>query len=116
MNLKAEQCEPVSSKSVRVTDQELAGLINEIPDWRPVVSGNKPKLTREFKFDNFRQALDFTIKVGELAEEQDHHPEIVTSYGQTTVLWWTHAIGGLHHNDFICAAKTDAIAENMKKN
>jgi 4a-hydroxytetrahydrobiopterin dehydratase len=66
-------------------------------------------LEREFKFDDFRQALDFVNEVGELAEEQGHHPDIYLSYGKVKIQLWTHKINGLHENDFIMAAKIDAL-------
>jgi 4a-hydroxytetrahydrobiopterin dehydratase len=62
-----------------------------------------------FNFKNFLQALKFTNKIGAIAEEEGHHPRIITEYGRVTVDWWTHMIGGLHKNDFIMAAKTDEI-------
>jgi 4a-hydroxytetrahydrobiopterin dehydratase len=65
------------------------------------------RLERTFKFKNFTQALEFTNKVGAIAEEEDHHPRIVTEWGRVILQWWTHVIGGLHKNDFIMAAKTD---------
>ncbi len=64
---------------------------------------------REFTFDDFRQALDFVNEVGELAEEQGHHPDIYLSYGKVKIELWTHKIDGLHENDFILAAKIDAL-------
>jgi 4a-hydroxytetrahydrobiopterin dehydratase len=67
-------------------------------------------LERVFKFKNFAQALEFTNEVGAIAEEEDHHPLIVTEYGRVTVDWWTHVIGGLHKNDFVMAAKTDQLS------
>ena len=67
------------------------------------------KLQRHFPFRNFVQALAFSNRVGELAEQEGHHPAILTEYGKVTVTWWTHKIRGLHRNDFICAAKTDAL-------
>jgi 4a-hydroxytetrahydrobiopterin dehydratase len=72
-----------------------------------VVDGHH--LEREFRFDDFRQALDFVNEVGELAEEQGHHPDIYLSYGKAKVQLWTHKIKGLHENDFILAAKIDAL-------
>ena len=66
-------------------------------------------LEREFTFDDFRQALDFVNEVGELAEEQGHHPDIYLSYGKVKIQLWTHKINGLHENDFILAAKIDAL-------
>ncbi len=66
-------------------------------------------ITRVFKFKNFLEALDFTNKVGEIAESEGHHPEITTEWGKVTVQWWTHKIKGLHENDFGMAAKTDLL-------
>jgi 4a-hydroxytetrahydrobiopterin dehydratase len=68
-----------------------------------------PQLERIFKFKIFAQAVAFTLKVGELAETEKHHPAILTEWGNVTVTWWTYAIGGLHRNDFIMAAKTDEL-------
>jgi 4a-hydroxytetrahydrobiopterin dehydratase len=67
------------------------------------------RLERVFKFKNFAEALAFTNEIGRIAEAEDHHPLIITEYGQVTVNWWTHKIKGLHRNDFIVAAKTDKI-------
>ncbi|WP_287831462.1 4a-hydroxytetrahydrobiopterin dehydratase, partial [Idiomarina sp.] len=93
----------------KVSDDELASLMREIPEWTPVSDDGVMMLRREFKFKNFRQALEFTNKVGEIAEAEKHHPEIITEWGKATVTWWTHAINGLHKNDFVMAAKTDEI-------
>ena len=68
-----------------------------------------PRLKRVFNFENFTQALAFSNKVGALAEEESHHPAILTEWGKVTVQWWTHKIKGLHRNDLIMAAKTDQI-------
>ena len=62
-----------------------------------------------FKFKNFKESLFFTNRVGEMAEAQNHHPEILVEWGKITVTWWTHKIKGLHKNDFICAAKIDKL-------
>ena len=67
------------------------------------------KLFKVFKFRNFREALDFVNEVGELAEQQGHHPDIELSWGRVKVELWTHKIGGLHENDFILASKIDDI-------
>jgi 4a-hydroxytetrahydrobiopterin dehydratase len=68
-----------------------------------------PHLTRRFAFDNFAHALTFTNRVGDIAEQEGHHPALLTEWGKVTVSWWTHAIGGLHKNDFVMAAKTDEV-------
>ena len=64
-------------------------------------------LDREFTFPDFRQALDFVDKVGELAEAEGHHPDVYLGYGKVRITLWTHKINGLHENDFILAAKID---------
>ena len=66
-------------------------------------------LEKEYRFDNFRQALDFTVRVGEMAEEQDHHPDIVLTWGLVKVTIWTHKIDGLTESDFVFAAKADQL-------
>lgn len=67
-------------------------------------------LQRFYFFSDFKSALAFSQCVGEEAEIMGHHPAILTEWGKVTVTWWTHAIGGLHRNDFIMAARTDALA------
>ena len=59
------------------------------------------------RFADFAAALDFTNRIGALAESEDHHPAILTEWGRVTIGWWTHVVGGLHRNDFIMAAQTD---------
>ncbi len=92
-----------------VTDAEIAELHPHVSDWEIVEPGGVKQLRRVFQFDDFGQALAFTSKVGELAEEEGHHPALLTEWGRTTVTWWTHKIRGLHRNDFIMAAKTDGL-------
>jgi 4a-hydroxytetrahydrobiopterin dehydratase len=109
-NLTHERCVACRKDSPRVTDAEIAELKPQIPAWNIVQHNEIPSLERVYRLKNFVQALDFTNKVGALAEEEGHHPSILTEYGKVTVVWWTHAIKGLHRNDFIMAAKTDQIA------
>jgi 4a-hydroxytetrahydrobiopterin dehydratase len=71
------------------------------------------KLTRVFRFGDFAEALAFTNALGELAEEEDHHPALLTEWGRVTVTWWTHKIKGLHRNDFVMAAKADEVYRRM---
>ena len=91
-----------------VTDAEIALYAPQVPEWQ-IERENIKRLERAFKFKNFVEALAFTNKVGEIAEQEAHHPVIVTEWGKVTVTWWTHKIKGLHRNDFIMAAKTDAL-------
>ena len=107
--LKSQSCEACSADAPQVTDDELASLQSEVPEWKLVEKDGEQQIERTFKFKNFAQALAFTNKVGELAETEGHHPALLTEYGKTTVNWWTHKIGGLHRNDFIMAARTDEL-------
>ena len=92
-----------------VTEAEIRELGPQIPEWRVTEVDGIKRLERVFKFRNFVEALDFTNKVGAIAEEEGHHPLIITEWGRMTVHWWTHLIKGLHKNDFIMAAKTDQL-------
>lgn len=92
-----------------VTDSEIDMLLPQIPEWQVKEVDGIKRLERVFKLKNFAQALEFTNMVGAIAEEENHHPLIITEYGKVTINWWTHKIGGLHKNDFIMAAKTDKI-------
>jgi 4a-hydroxytetrahydrobiopterin dehydratase len=108
--LTQERCVACRKDSPRVTDEEITQLQPQIPEWNIVEHSGVPSLERIYRLKNFVQALGFTNKVGALAEEEGHHPAILTEYGKVTVVWWTHKIKGLHRNDFIMAAKTDQIA------
>ena len=102
-------CVPCWGKVPPATEREVAEFTKQVPDWLVVDRGGVRQLERVFKFKDFVRALVFTNQVGDLAEEQDHHPAILTEWGKVTVTWWTHAAGGLHKNDFIAAAKTDQL-------
>lgn len=109
--LSQQSCVPCRGDSLPVTEAEKAELMPLIPEWRVIESEGTPQLQRGFRCKNFRQALALTMQVGEAAEAEGHHPALLTEWGRVTVTWWTHAISGLHRNDFIMAAKTDEIAK-----
>jgi 4a-hydroxytetrahydrobiopterin dehydratase len=109
MSLSQLKCVPCQGNVPAMLAGEINERLPEIPDWQVIEEEHVPRLQRVFKFKNFRQALDFTNQVGELAESQDHHPLIMTEYGKVTLRWWTHKIHGLHLNDFIMAARCDQI-------
>ena len=92
-----------------VTDTELAELKPQIPEWELVERDGIRRLRRVFPFRDFAEALAFTNAVGEIAEDEGHHPALLTEWGRVTVTWWTHKIKGLHRNDFIMAAKTGQL-------
>ena len=93
-----------------LTEAEIGALRPEVPEWTVVEVDGVKRLRREFRFPDFRQALDFTVRVGELAEREQHHPDLHLAWGRVVVETWTHKIRGLHRNDFVLAAKTDALA------
>ena len=109
MMLANEKCEACRADSPRVTDAQAELLMRELPQWWIIEQDGVPRLQRVFTFKDFAAALAFTNEVGRIAEEAQHHPLIVTEWGRVTVQWWTHAIGGLHRNDFILAARTSAL-------
>src|SRR5262249_1942602 len=108
--LSAERCVACRRDSPRVTEAEIAELRSEVPDWRLLDREGIARLERLFPFPSFADALAFTNRVGALAEEEGHHPALLTEWGRVTVTWSTHKIRALHRNDFIMAAKTAALA------
>jgi 4a-hydroxytetrahydrobiopterin dehydratase len=99
------KCVACRKEAPTVTDAELAEFYRQVSDWDIVELDGIKRLRRAFSVDDFAQALEFTKKVGELAEEEGHHPALLTEWGGTTVTWWTHKIKGLHRNDFIWRRK-----------
>lgn len=109
MSLSEESCEVCRVGAPKVSDAEAQHLLNEIPKWQIQELQGVHQLVRVFEFKNFKEALAFTNAVGDIAEEAKHHPALLTEWGKVTVNWWTHKIEGLHRNDFVMAAKTDAL-------
>jgi 4a-hydroxytetrahydrobiopterin dehydratase len=108
------QCIPCRGDAPQVTEEEMKEYLPQVPEWQVITVDGERRLKRAYKFKNFAAPLAFTNKIGELAEEQDHHPLITLEWGKVTVSWWTHAIGGLHRNDFVMAAKCDEIFESSR--
>jgi 4a-hydroxytetrahydrobiopterin dehydratase len=109
VSLAQMNCEAPQRGGPSLGDQEISELHPQVSDWQIAEHDGVKRLVRVYKFKNFVEALAFTNQVGDLAEEQDHHPALLTEWGKVTVTWWTHAVNGLHRNDFIMAAKTDAL-------
>ena len=107
--LKDMRCESCRRGAPTVTAEEMRTLLPEVRHWQVEEEGGVPRLVRVFEFPDFSAALEFTNRVGAVAEEQQHHPLVTTEWGRVTVKWWTHKIGGIHRNDFIMAAKTDDV-------
>jgi len=108
-NLENEELETLSQSSAVISAYEMGQLQDQLHDWHVEKKSNTNQLYRDFRFDNFEEALAFTNKVAALAEEYNHHPAILTEWGRVQVRWWTHSVSGLHKNDFIMAAKTEKL-------
>jgi 4a-hydroxytetrahydrobiopterin dehydratase len=109
MSLTDEKCVPCREGSPRLQGAELDKLLQELPAWKVVERSGIPRLERAFEFEEFSDALAFAVRVGMLAEREDHHPSILVEWGRATVQFWTHKVKGLHRNDAVSAAKTDAL-------
>jgi 4a-hydroxytetrahydrobiopterin dehydratase len=107
--LSSQSCIPCRKGEPPASEADIRGYIQQIPEWTVVEREGIKRLERTFKFEDFAGALQFTNKVGEAAEAEDHHPALLTEWGKVTVTWWTHVLDGLHRNDFIMAARTDQI-------
>lgn len=105
--LAQKECVPCKGGVPPLKGNDLARLSQELGNGWKVV--NEHHLEREFKFENFRKALDFTNKVGELAEQQNHHPDFYLAWGKVKLTLWTHKIDGLTESDFVFAAKVNAV-------
>jgi len=106
------KCVACRGDEPKLTESEISELQPQVAEWQVKEVNGMKRLERVFKFKNFAQALEFTNKIGAIAEQEDHHPLIITEYGRVTVDWWTHTIGGLHKNDFIMAAKSDYLYQS----
>lgn len=109
MNLNLQTCEACRRDAPRVTEDEKITWLAQLSGWQVESVNGIEQLHKTYCFNNFKDALAFTLKIGELAEMMGHHPAILTEWGQVKVSWWTHKIKGLHKNDFICAAKSDDL-------
>ncbi len=107
--LTKKACEPCRVGAPLATEEQVVKWMQDLPEWDVIEVESVRRLQKQYKFDDFVQAISFANKVGNLAEEEGHHPAIVTEWGKVTVIWWTHKIKGLHENDFIMAAKTDQL-------
>lgn len=108
-DLAKGKCVACRAGEPTLTEEQIQELLPQLHDWEVNEVNGMKRLEKVFKFRNFAQALEFTNKIGAVAEEEDHHPLIITEWGKVTINWWTHKIGGLHKNDFIMAAKSDEI-------
>lgn len=110
-NLLNKKCVPCEGGVEPLKGEKLITYLNLIKGWKDI---NDHHIEKEFTFKDFKEALAFTNKVGAIAEEEGHHPDIFLSWGKVKIVLWTHAIGGLSENDFIVAAKFDTLLSPVK--
>jgi 4a-hydroxytetrahydrobiopterin dehydratase len=105
-DLASKTCVPCKGDIPPIKGADLERMMKAVPQWKVV---NEHHLVRTFTFPDFRQALAFVNRVGEVAEQQGHHPDILLTWGKAEITLWTHKIGGLSESDFIIAAKIDRL-------
>jgi 4a-hydroxytetrahydrobiopterin dehydratase len=105
-DLASKTCVPCKGGVPPLKGQQLDGYRSQLVDWQVI---DEHHLERTFKFPDFKAALAFTNQIGNLAEQQGHHPDILLSWGRVAVTIWTHKIDGLTESDFILAAKIDRL-------
>jgi 4a-hydroxytetrahydrobiopterin dehydratase len=112
-NLANKKCLPCEGGTPPLHGDAIIRLASELGDEWTVV--NDHQLEREFRFEDFEDALEFTNKIGAIAEKEGHHPDIHLSWGRVKVILWTHAVNGLSENDFILAAKINRLLEQANQ-
>lgn len=109
MTFSESHCEVCRVGAPSLTEVEVKEALSVLDGWQVVAVGGADVFEKTFGFTNFKDAMAFANGVAEIAEIENHHPELVVAWGAVTVRWWTHKIGGLHRNDAIMAAKTDQL-------
>ena len=105
MDISQKKCAPCKGDTPPLAMEQANALLNQIPSWS-IKNGH---VFKQFKFKNFKESMEFVNKVAEIAELENHHPNITISYNRVGIELWTHAINGLSENDFIIPAKIDKI-------
>ena len=105
-NLADRNCVPARAGKPSLTVDEIKPYLEHLAGWSV---DDENKLTKSFEFKNFVQAVDLVNRITEVAEAQDHHPDLYVRWGEVRVYLWTHSIDGLHDSDFIMAAKIDRL-------
>lgn len=109
-SLTSTHCVPCRGGVPPLSPDEIRELSPQVPGWHAVERDGVSRIEREFSFPDFRTAMAFAVRVGELAEAEGHHPDLHVGWGRVRVETWTHKIRGLHRNDFVLAAKIDELA------
>lgn len=106
-------CSPCTSKTPQLNKIEISKLLEEVPEYELLEVNDVKRISKTYHFKNFKQALAFTNALAHIAEEENHHPQIILEWGKVQVTWWTHAIGGLDTNDFVMAWKSEQVFSNL---
>ena len=112
IDLHLQECNFAKSGLIKLTHKEAEKLSKQIPAWILLEEQSVMKLKRDYNFNDFVGALAFTNQLGKLAEDQNHHPQMLIEWGRVTLTWWSHNLKGLHRNDYIMAAKTDLLFQS----
>ena len=108
-NYESKVCVACHPDAPKATKEQISEFLNNYLEWELIEDNQVPQLKRIFKFNDYFGSVDFTKKIADISEKENHHPSILLEWGKVTVRWWTHKIKGLHENDFIMATKTDEI-------
>jgi 4a-hydroxytetrahydrobiopterin dehydratase len=103
-DLASRKCVPCKQGTSPLTAAEYSPLLAQLDDWRVV---DEHHLSKSYEFKNFKEALAFVNRVGDVAEAEGHHPDIYLAWGRARIEIWTHSINGLSESDFVLAAKAD---------
>ena len=109
-SLASQHCTPRKGKEHALDQAKLAELLAQLPGWQVTADGKA--IVKDFTFRDFHHTLGFINAVGFMANQEDHHPDLEAGYGHCQILWSTHDVGGLSLNDFICAARVEALLEH----
>ena len=113
-DLTKKRCLTCERGAAPMTDEEAQSLLLSVPEWK--LSADRKRICREWRVRDFMTALDFFQRIAQIAEAEDHHPDLhVTDYRKVAIEIWTHAVGGLTENDFILAAKIDQLPVELKR-
>ena len=102
-------CEACSEDAEKADEEQIDAFMKSHPEWEIKTESDATFLTRTFRFNDFAEAADFAALVGDVAEQYNHHPRIITEYGKTRVDWWSHKIGNIHSLDLSLAKNTDQL-------
>ncbi len=111
MQLAQQNCVACDNSAEPVTEVAVKQLLAELPGWQLESSAGVNKVVKAYVVKDFSTAAALAQAIAKLADQHDHHPALIVAWGSLTVQWWTHSINGLHTNDFIMAAKTDALLQ-----